>query len=57
MWRIIGVDKFTKRVVDVAIADNAAEKRIILREERCNYEFIWSVPIRLPWGKNVMMTA
>lgn len=55
MWQIFGVDKITKRVVDVAVADNATEKRIILNQERYNYEPIWSVPIRLSWGKRGVM--
>jgi len=51
MWRIMGVDKITKRVVNVAVADNVVEKGIMLKQERRNYEFVWAVPIRWARGK------
>ena len=47
MWRIYGVDKVTGEVVDVAIADNPAEKGIILRQEEKNYHGLKAVRIRI----------
>ena len=47
MFRIVGVDKVTNRLVDVAIADNDAEKRMILREEHHNYDDLRAVPMRM----------
>jgi hypothetical protein len=48
MWRIIGVDKVTMKVVEVTTADNPAERRMILREERRNYDDLRAVPLRMP---------
>jgi hypothetical protein len=47
MWRIIGVDKVTMKVVEVTTADNPAERRMILREERRNYDDLRAVPLRV----------
>jgi hypothetical protein len=37
MWSIVGVDKVTGKLVEVATATNATEKARILSEERLNY--------------------
>lgn len=49
IYRIVGVDKITNRLVDVAIADNDAEKRMILREERRNYYDLRAIPLRMTY--------
>ena len=49
MYRIIGTDKVTMRLVDVTIADNDAEKRMILREERKNYYNLRAIPLRMSY--------
>jgi hypothetical protein len=48
MWRIVGVDRITKKLVEVATADNPAEKTIILRQEAKNYDDLRAVSMRLP---------
>ena len=48
MWRIVATDKITGRTVELAIADNPAERRMILREERHNYDDLRAVPLRMP---------
>jgi len=48
MWRIIATDKITGKIVEVTIADNPAERRMILREERHNYDDLRAVPLRMP---------
>ena len=51
MWRIVGVDKITKKTVDIATADNIAEKRIIMRQEYKNYDCLNAVRINMSaWG-------
>jgi len=58
MWRIVGVDKVTMKLVEVTTADNPAEKRIILREERHNYDDLRAVPLRMPMcGQRAQVTA
>jgi len=37
MWLVSGVDKITLKRVRICIADNVAELRMILRQERKNY--------------------
>jgi len=37
MWSIVGVDKITGKLVDVATATNETERERILSEERRNY--------------------
>ncbi|MCL5883994.1 MAG: hypothetical protein M1377_01335 [Deltaproteobacteria bacterium] len=49
IFRIIGTDKVTNRLVDVAIADNDTEKRMILREERKNYYDLRAIPLRMSY--------
>ena len=49
MWRIIGTDKVTMRVVEVTVADNPAERRMILREERKNYYDLRAIPLRVSY--------
>jgi hypothetical protein len=48
MWRIIANDKITGRTIELAIADNPAERRMILRQERHNYDDLRAVPLRMP---------
>jgi hypothetical protein len=36
------------KVVEVTVADNSAERRMILREERHNYDDLRAVPLRIP---------
>jgi hypothetical protein len=48
IWRIIGTDKVTMKVVEITVADNPAERRMILREERRNYDDLRAVPLRMP---------
>jgi hypothetical protein len=48
MWRIIATDKITGKLVEVTVADNPAERRMILREERRNYDDLRAVPLRMP---------
>jgi hypothetical protein len=48
MWRIIANDKITGKLVELAIADNPAERRMILREEARNYDDLRAVPLRMP---------
>jgi len=58
MWRIIGVDKVTFKLVEVTTADNPAEKEIILRQEARNYDDLRAVPLRaLPYGARMRMQA
>jgi len=47
MWRIIANDKITGKLVELAIADNPAERRMILREEARNYDDLRAVPLRV----------
>ena len=37
MWIVTGLDKATLKRVRICIADNIAELRMILRQERRNY--------------------
>ena len=56
MWRIIATDKITGRIVEVAVADNPAEKEIILRQEARNYDDLRAVSLRaLPPGARMRM--
>jgi hypothetical protein len=48
IWRIIANDKITGKVVEVTVADNPAERRMILREEARNYDDLRAVPLRMP---------
>jgi hypothetical protein len=48
MWRIVGVDKVTLKTVEVTTADNPAEKEIVLRQEKHNYDDLRAVPLRMP---------
>jgi hypothetical protein len=48
MCRIIATDKITGKIVEVTVADNPAERRMILREERHNYDGLRAVPLRMP---------
>ena len=48
MWRIIGTDRITKKLVEVTTADNPAEREIILRQEAKNYDDLRAVSLRLP---------
>jgi hypothetical protein len=58
MWRIVATDKITGRTVELAIADNPAERRMILREERRNYDDLRAVPLRMPLaGRRAQVTA
>jgi len=57
MWRILGIDKMTKRLVEVTVADNPQEKTIILRQEENNYDCVWAVRIRLPLLTHRMASA
>lgn len=47
------------KVVEVATADNLAERRMILREEHHNYDDLRAVPIRMAYNgrMNALMTA
>jgi hypothetical protein len=58
MWRIIGTDKVTLKLVEVTTADNPAEKEIILRQEARNYDDLRAVSLRalLP-GARMRMQA
>ena len=49
MYRIIGTDKVTMRLVDVTTADNEAEKRMILRQEAKNYYNLQAIPLRMSY--------
>jgi hypothetical protein len=58
MWRIIGTDKVTLKLVEVTTADNPAEKEIILRQEARNYDDLRAVSLRaLPPGARMRMQA
>lgn len=58
MWRIVGTDKITKRLVEVTVADNPAERRMILREERHNYDDLRAMPLRMSmFGQRAQVTA
>lgn len=48
MWRIIGDDKVTGELVEIATADNPAEKKMILRQEAGNYDDVRAVSLRAP---------
>ena len=48
MWRIVGIDRITKKLVEVTTADNPAEKRIILRQEARHYDDLRAVGLRTP---------
>ena len=37
MYEITGIDKVTLKRVRICIANNIAELRMILRQEKCNY--------------------
>jgi hypothetical protein len=51
IWRIVGVDRITKKVVEVATADNPMEKEMILRQEARNYDDLRAVSLRMPAGE------
>jgi hypothetical protein len=58
IWRIIGTDKVTLKLVEVTTADNPAEKEIILRQEARNYDDLRAVSLRaLPPGARIRMQA
>jgi hypothetical protein len=58
MWRIVGIDRITKKLVEVTTADNPAEKEIILRQEARNYDDLRAVSLRaLPPGARIRMQA
>ena len=58
IWRIIGADKVTMKVVEVTVADNPAERRMILREEARNYDDLRAVPLWMPLaGRRAQVTA
>jgi hypothetical protein len=58
IWRIVGIDKVTNKLVEITIADNPAERRMILREERHNYDDLRAVPLRMPvCGQRAQVTA
>jgi len=46
MWKIVGYDKVTGKLVEVTTADNPAEKTIILRQEAGNYDDLRAVSLR-----------
>lgn len=48
MWRVIGDDRRTGKTVEVAVADNEAELRIILREEARNYRNLRAIGMSVP---------
>lgn len=43
MYRILGINKRTFKIEDVAIASNRAELNLILNQERPKYQAIWYV--------------
>ena len=45
MWKIIGICFKTGRKVEVATAENEAERLMILREEARNYRRLFSVRV------------
>lgn len=45
MWRILAVERFTEKLIELAIASCEAERDRILREERENYEDVWAVRV------------
>ncbi len=47
MWKIIGICLKTGRRVEVATAENDAERRLILQQERRNYKDLVSVRIAM----------
>jgi len=47
MFRIVGYDKVTDELVDVAVADNSTERDIILRQEANNYYELRAVHLRI----------
>ena len=47
MWKIIGICLKTGKRVEVATAENPAEREMILREERKNYRRLFSVRIAM----------
>ena len=47
MWKIIGICLKTGKRVDVATAENEAERAMILSEERKNYRRLFSVRIAM----------
>lgn len=51
MWRIVGKDKKTGKVVEITVADNEAERKIILREEIHNYHDVRAVGMNVPAGE------
>lgn len=51
MWRVVGDDKRTGKTVEVAVADNEAELRIILREESRNYRNVRAVGMSVVVGE------
>ncbi len=51
MWRVIGVDRRTGKLVEVSTADNFAEKEMILREEARNYDDLRAVSMGAPIGE------
>jgi len=58
MWRIIATDKITGKTVEVTVADNPAERRMILREERRNYDVLRALPLWMPLaGRKAQVTA
>ncbi len=47
MWTIVGIDRHTGKLVEVAVAMNEAERKRILREEALNYDDLHAVRIRV----------
>ena len=45
MWKIIGICLKTGKRVEVATAENDAERRLILQQERRNYRDLVSVRV------------
>ena len=45
MWKIIGICLKTGKWVEVATAENAAERRLILQQEARNYRALVSVRV------------
>jgi len=45
MWEIFGIDLKTGKRVKVAVAENPAERRLILQQEARNYRALVSVRV------------
>jgi hypothetical protein len=43
MYRILGINKHTFKIEEIAVASNYAELKLILRQERKEYQAIWYV--------------